>query len=181
MLLILDERGRITNPEQVDEYVCARIPALPALNDLSTEANQQRRLWHYVTSMMIHDCNAACEKQELSDSVLRTTCRKHFPKPYSDFTELSGFYHLCVLILFFIEVRYTNYVRIPPEEASEELRASAHNNEPTMIAFEDLLLDEDPERDWNEVRYQRLPQQGRHPQRIYVSLLYFFMVTVDAR
>uniref|UniRef100_A0A183C066 ATP-dependent DNA helicase n=1 Tax=Globodera pallida TaxID=36090 RepID=A0A183C066_GLOPA len=72
MLLILDEGSRITTPEQVNEYVSARIPALPPIADQSAEAKQQRRLWQYVTTMMLHDCNAAC----LDGS----KCRKHFPK-----------------------------------------------------------------------------------------------------
>uniref|UniRef100_A0A183C067 Helitron_like_N domain-containing protein n=1 Tax=Globodera pallida TaxID=36090 RepID=A0A183C067_GLOPA len=44
MLLILDKRGRIVSPEQVDEYVSARIPPLPPIDDHSPEAKQQRRL-----------------------------------------------------------------------------------------------------------------------------------------
>uniref|UniRef100_A0A183CP12 Helitron_like_N domain-containing protein n=1 Tax=Globodera pallida TaxID=36090 RepID=A0A183CP12_GLOPA len=72
MLLILDEASHITTPEQVNEYVSARIPALPTSADQSAEAKQQRRLWHYVTTMMLHDCNSAC----LDGS----KCRKHFPK-----------------------------------------------------------------------------------------------------
>ena len=41
MLLILDKACRITTPEQVDQYVSARLPALPPPDDLSPEANQR--------------------------------------------------------------------------------------------------------------------------------------------
>lgn len=95
MLLILEKQGRIFTPEQVDEYICARIPILPRLDDLSPEAHQQRRLWFYVTKMLMHDCNAACLDE-------KNNCRKHFPKPYSDRTELSGIYFLRELSIKFV-------------------------------------------------------------------------------
>ncbi|KAL3118683.1 hypothetical protein niasHT_006511 [Heterodera trifolii] len=142
MLLILERGVRINTPKQVDEYVCARIPTLPPSSDQSPEVHQQRRLWHYVTSMMLHDCNAACLEG--------SRCRKHFPKPYSDRTELS-------------EVRYTNYVRIPPDESDTFFgRASGYDNQQDDEHHEPAA---DPERDWAEVRYQRFPHQGRVPAR----------------
>ncbi|KAL3076492.1 hypothetical protein niasHS_011813 [Heterodera schachtii] len=142
MLLILERGVRIDTPQQVDEYVCARIPTLPQSSDQSPEAHQQRRLWHYVTSMMLHDCNAACLEG--------SRCRKHFPKPYSDRTELS-------------EVRYTNYVRIPPDESDAFFgRAGGHDNQHDDDHHDPAA---DPERDWAEVRYQRFPHQGRVPAR----------------
>uniref|UniRef100_A0A914I8K2 ATP-dependent DNA helicase n=1 Tax=Globodera rostochiensis TaxID=31243 RepID=A0A914I8K2_GLORO len=110
ILLILDKQGRITSPNVVDDFVSARIPPLPQMDDLTPEANQQRRLWHYVTTMMLHDCNSACTD---FDEQGRPQCKKHFPKPYSDHTELS-------------EVRYTNYVRLPADTFDAELRAGAH-------------------------------------------------------
>lgn len=100
MLIILDEQGRITTPEQVDEYVSARIPALSPLHDTSPEANQQRRLWHYVTSMMLHDCNAACMERKLIRGVEREICKKNFPKPYSDRTELSGMFYIVIRLYY---------------------------------------------------------------------------------
>ncbi|KAL3121265.1 hypothetical protein niasHT_008247 [Heterodera trifolii] len=142
MLLILERGVRIDTAQQVDEYVSARIPTLPPSSDQSPEAHQQRRLWHYVTSMMLHDCNAACLEG--------SRCRKHFPKPFSDRTELS-------------EVRYTNYVRIPPDESDAFFgRAGGYDNQPDNDHHDPAA---DPERDWAEVRYQRIPQQGRVPAR----------------
>ncbi|KAL3070939.1 hypothetical protein niasHT_040095 [Heterodera trifolii] len=142
MLLILERGVRIDTAQQVDEYVSARIPTLPPSSDLSPEGHQQRRLWHYVTSMMLHDCNAACLEG--------SRCRKHFPKPYSDRTELS-------------EVRYTNYVRIPPDESDTFFgRAGGQDNQHDDDHHDPAA---DPERDWAEVRYQRFPHQGRVPAR----------------
>uniref|UniRef100_A0A183CL31 ATP-dependent DNA helicase n=1 Tax=Globodera pallida TaxID=36090 RepID=A0A183CL31_GLOPA len=109
ILLILDKQGRITSPNVVDDFVSARIPPLPQMDDLTPEANQQRRLWHYVTTMMLHDCNSACTDFNEQG---RPQCKKHFPKPYSDHTELS-------------EVRYTNYVRLAADNFDAELRAGA--------------------------------------------------------
>lgn len=82
-LLILDHEHKITTPEQVDEYVCARIPPLPAPYDCSVEAMQQRRLWHTVTTCMLHDCNAACGGDT-------EKCRKFFPKEFTKNTVLSS-------------------------------------------------------------------------------------------
>lgn len=90
MLLILDKQGQITTPEQVDQFVSARIPSLPSMEDTSAGANQQRRLWNYVTSMMLHDCNKACLKRRTIHGVEVDVCQKNFPKPYSDQTVLSG-------------------------------------------------------------------------------------------
>jgi hypothetical protein len=83
MLLTLKKDSRITTPDQVDQYISARIPALPPLDDLSPAANQQRRYWHLVTTNLLHDCNQMCGGD-------KGTCSKHFPKPFSDRTELSG-------------------------------------------------------------------------------------------
>jgi hypothetical protein len=64
-------------------------------------------------------------------------------------------------------VRYTNYVRLPPEgdEASE---AVAQTSEEQDLP-DHLLPENDPEREWNEVRYMRLPKKGRVPARAYVT------------
>ena len=94
MLLILDKNAQITTSEQVDQFVCARIPTLPPMADTSPAANQQRRLWYYVTSMMLHDCNEACLNRRTVRGKETDICSKNFPKPYSDQTILSGqFYY----------------------------------------------------------------------------------------
>ena len=90
MLLILDKNAQITTPEQVDQFVSARIPSLPPMTDTSVQANQQRRLWHYVTSMMLHDCNKACLTRRTIRGKETDVCSKNFPKPYSDQTTISG-------------------------------------------------------------------------------------------
>ena len=63
-------------------------------------------------------------------------------------------------------MRYTNYVRLPPE-GDEADEAVAPNSEEQGLP-EHLLPENDPERDWNEVRYMRLPKKGRVPARAYV-------------
>ena len=92
MLLILDKQGRITTPDEVDQFVCARVPALPSMDDDSIQAVQQRRLWSNVTGMMMHDCNKACMEKRFNRrrGEEEDICKKNFPKPYSDRTELSG-------------------------------------------------------------------------------------------
>lgn len=98
MLLILKKNCQIKTAEQVDQFVSARIPPLPPANDLSDEAAQQRRLYYYVTSMMLHECSKACKEQPVDK------CRKHFPKPFSSQTEISGFllsFFLFLILSFF--------------------------------------------------------------------------------
>ena len=91
LLLILSKDSQITTAEQVDQYVSARIPALPPLDDQSPEAKQQRREWYYVTTMMMHECKVGvCLESVMINGQPRQRCRKNFPKPYSDFTEISG-------------------------------------------------------------------------------------------
>lgn len=104
MLLILDKNAQITTPEQVDQYVSARIPTLPPMNDTSAGANQQRRLWNYVTSMMLHDCNKACLKRRTIRGKEKDVCSKNFPKPYSDQTVISGCFYL---IYFFFSFTFS--------------------------------------------------------------------------
>lgn len=88
LLLFTSGDNKITLPEEVDEYICSRIPALPKMDDTSCEAKQQIRLWHYVTSFMLHDCNDICLQTD--NATGKTLCKKHFPKPFSDFTEING-------------------------------------------------------------------------------------------
>jgi hypothetical protein len=88
LLLISDPEHRIETPKEVDEYVSARIPPLPPDEDHSPDAMQQRRLWFLVTKCMMHDCNNDCLEQSTAGVGLK--CKKHFPKNYSDHTELSG-------------------------------------------------------------------------------------------
>ena len=107
MLLILDKQGQITTPEQVDQFVSARIPSLPPMEDTSARANQQRRLWHYVTSMMLHDCNKACLKRRTINGKEMDVCQKNFPKPYSDQTVLSGY----IYKVYYIKCLYNTLFR----------------------------------------------------------------------
>lgn len=108
MLLILDKNARISTPDEVDQYVSARIPSLPAMGDTSPGAVQQRRLWHYVTSMMLHDCNKACLKRRTISGLEKDVCCKNFPKPYSEYTVISGLYSLCYLNIF---INYLNFLK----------------------------------------------------------------------
>jgi hypothetical protein len=88
LLLISDPEHRIETPKEVDEYVSARVPPLPPKDDDSPDARQQRRLWFLVTKCMMHDCNNDCLEQSTAGVGLK--CKKHFPKNFSDHTELSG-------------------------------------------------------------------------------------------
>ena len=85
LLLIMDRDFPILTPQQVDDYVSTRIPALPEPSDQSLEAKQQRILWFLVTRFMLHDCNQMCIQES-------GICRKHFPKDFSDETILSGYF-----------------------------------------------------------------------------------------
>lgn len=91
MLLITKKDCRITTADEIDQYVSARIPSLPAMTDQSLAAHQQRRLWHLVTTLMMHDCNDACLEEKMINGKIQRRCNKHFPKPFSDYTEVSGF------------------------------------------------------------------------------------------
>jgi hypothetical protein len=86
LLLILKQKARIVVPADVDQYISARVPYLPEPEDMSIEAKQQRRLWHLVTTAMLHDCNKVCRGPALDEQ-----CNKYFPKQFSKETILSGF------------------------------------------------------------------------------------------
>ena len=174
MLLILDKNAQITTPEQVDQFVSARIPALPPMNDTTVQANQQRRLWHYVTSMMLHDCNKACLNRRTIRGKETDVCSKNFPKPYSDETIISGWlsYELMIkMCLFFkrvflLDVRYTNYVRLngffqtdQNNAGNEEINAENI----TSTSTEPLHPSNDPEHD-GEIRYCRRRPRRQLPQ-----------------
>ena len=58
-------------------------------------------------------------------------------------------------------------MRISPDDADGQLLPS-HNNNTGEQPEERMLPRNDPERDWGEVRDQRLPPEGRTPERIYV-------------
>ena len=45
MLIILEKNQDLKTPDYVNQYISARIPQLPAKDDASPEARQQRRLW----------------------------------------------------------------------------------------------------------------------------------------
>lgn len=72
---------------------------------------------------------------------------------------------------YFLEVRYTNYVRRRPEEFDLELMPGSEMESQTNME-ERLFPLNDPEREWNEIRYQRLVPGGvlaeGVPQRVYV-------------
>ena len=61
-------------------------------------------------------------------------------------------------------MRYTNYVRLPADHVDETdmFRARAENS---TQEHNNLLPENDPERDFNEIRYQRLQQQGRFHEK----------------
>lgn len=90
ILLILEKKGQIITSADVDRYISARIPPLPSQNDTTPAADQQRRLWNYVTTMMLHSCNKVCLETKDVGGLPKVVCRKNFPKPYSDNTEISG-------------------------------------------------------------------------------------------
>ncbi|KAL3125241.1 hypothetical protein niasHT_005847 [Heterodera trifolii] len=87
LLLILEKGGRLTTPEQVDEYVCA-------------------------------------------------------------------------------QVRYTNYVRLAP---GDDLEVGSRRGDKKQVMGDDHTPAADPERDWAEVRYQRIPARGRVPERQHAA------------
>lgn len=85
-------------------------------------------------------------------------------------------------MFFYLEVRYTNYVRLRPDEFDthneEDVQFQPGNTSTNQRhAVENLLPENDLERDCNEIQYRRLmpaknlDQQGINPQRIYVSIL----------
>lgn len=101
MLVFIEKDSQKMAPWTVDQYVSARIPALPRMEDTSPEANQARRKWYYVTSLMMHDCNAACEYTREVDGVIKTFCKKHFPKSFADNTEINGNFEIIRIYIYF--------------------------------------------------------------------------------
>jgi hypothetical protein len=114
------------------------------MDDLSVEANQQRRLWHTVTTSMLHDCNKSCEGR------IPEQCNKYFPKEFSAHTVLSGCPIFCSFFVIYcskiLAERYAQYVRLNPEGAEEavqtEVGAQATNEQATANeqAIEDQEL-----------------------------------------
>ncbi|TKR63210.1 hypothetical protein L596_027067 [Steinernema carpocapsae] len=80
ILIVLEEGEDTGIPDFVDQYVSAEIPDLPADDNHSLWAEEQRRLHKLVTSHMLHDCGEWC--------VVGERCSKRFPKPESQFTIL---------------------------------------------------------------------------------------------
>lgn len=73
-------------------------------------------------------------------------------------------------------MHYTNYIRIPPDQANEQVlptRGSVSSD--AGAEKERLLPTNDAEREWAEIRLQRLPPKERidGPQRLYVNNLFF--------
>ena len=118
-LVILKDADDLRTPEFVDQYICSRIPQLPAINDMTPQAMQQRRLWQLVTRLNMHDCASgrACR-------VLRVNkkgepyeyCTKGFKKRFSETTVLSGIIcksYFNYIKSYFIKYRsYFNYLQI---------------------------------------------------------------------
>lgn len=97
MLLFTHGDDKIVSPQQVDQYISARIPYLPEMTDMSEEAKQQRRYWSYVTGFMLHECSTKmCQIEKIIDGVPTLVCKKNFPKAFSDFTEIFGNIFLCI-------------------------------------------------------------------------------------
>src|SRR4051812_14805483 len=88
LLVWVEHPKDIPTAKFVDQYVTARVPHIPFMHDFSPEANQQRRLWNYATSFMMHDCNKACLTEKTEDG--KMICTKGFPKSFTDHTEISG-------------------------------------------------------------------------------------------
>lgn len=72
--------------------------------------------------------------------------------------------------MFLTEVRYTNYIRLRPEQEEQCLMPQSSRGQEDSPADDHLPAD-DPERDMAEVRYQRFPGTNRNPQRIHVTFL----------
>ena len=100
MLVWVKQPENMSAAEFVDEYIDARIPALPFHHDLSPEAHQQRRLWHYVTKAIFHDCNDACAAMKVINCREVRCCSKGFPKTFSDHTEISGLFYIYRKVIF---------------------------------------------------------------------------------
>lgn len=133
MLVIMEKGHQITSPEQVDNYISARIPPLPPLEDQSVEADQQRRLWHLVTSCMLHDCNKACIEQMPNGRGFR--CKKHFPKRFSNSTVLSS-------------DRYAEYIRVSP--INDDYRYTPDNDPDNSVSYRRIP----PNRDIPTIDYE---------------------------
>ena len=100
-LLTLEKNDDLRTPEFVDQYVSARIPQLPAEDDFSAEAMQQRRLWLLITKLNMHDCatGRACRILKYDASGMPyEICSKGFKKPFSQQTMLSGIVFLSLLL-----------------------------------------------------------------------------------
>lgn len=142
-LVILKDADDLRTPDFVNQYICARIPQLPAINDMTPQAMQQRRLWQLVTRLNMHDCASgrACR-------VLRVNkqgepyeyCTKGFKKPLSETTVLSGIISNLfntILTIYFQEVKYTDYTRLSPEnfeELDDDLNPSNDPENPVQYA-----------------------------------------------
>ncbi|XP_071740753.1 uncharacterized protein [Rutidosis leptorrhynchoides] len=76
--IFLDERDKLPEPEDIDEYICAEIP----------DKDEDPELHQLVSELMIHgpcgDKNPNC-----SCTNVEKKCTKNFPKPFTDETTLD--------------------------------------------------------------------------------------------
>ncbi|XP_071727769.1 uncharacterized protein [Rutidosis leptorrhynchoides] len=76
--IFLDERDKLPEPEDIDEYICAEIP----------DKDEDPELFQLVSDLMIHgpcgEKNPNCVCTDINKK-----CTKNFPKPFSDVTSLD--------------------------------------------------------------------------------------------
>jgi hypothetical protein len=73
------------SPAWVDDFVCAEIPEEPPAYDTSENAQKQRLLRKLVLKLQVHKCNS---KSQCYDAE-KKACRKGYPKPYSETTDIK--------------------------------------------------------------------------------------------
>ncbi|XP_071686861.1 uncharacterized protein [Rutidosis leptorrhynchoides] len=74
--LFLDERNKMPQPKDVDQYICAEIP----------DEIEEPELYQLVSDLMIHGpCGEKNPSCQCTDSDRK--CTKRFPKPFSDVTK----------------------------------------------------------------------------------------------
>ncbi|XP_071713690.1 uncharacterized protein [Rutidosis leptorrhynchoides] len=76
--IFLDERDKMSEPEDIDKYICAEIP----------DKNEDPELYQLVSDLMIHGpCGEKNPKCPCTD--IEKKCTKRFPKPFSDVTSVD--------------------------------------------------------------------------------------------
>uniref|UniRef100_A0A914PGD5 ATP-dependent DNA helicase n=1 Tax=Panagrolaimus davidi TaxID=227884 RepID=A0A914PGD5_9BILA len=129
VLLIMEDEVTVAD---VDNYISARIPELPAADDKSEGAEQQRRYHALVLKHMLHICNtnSACQ--------VNGRCTKGFKKNFSPCTIIHSH-------------KPPDYERLKPESAADK-NSSATKNENENLHGKDKVesVDEKMEHDWND-------------------------------